>query len=298
MLEKLTHCPICHHTEFSPFLTCKDYTVSKEFFEIVSCNHCNFKFTNPRPSFESIAPYYHSDDYISHSNTKKGILSQIYQRVRKQALKTKLKHIEKESGLKKGNILDYGCGTGEFLNICKQNQWQITGIEPEQNARQQAENLTKEIIFESIFEEDLENKKFDVITLWHVLEHIHLLDETLQKIFQLLNENGKLLIAVPNCASADAQKWKEFWAAYDVPRHLYHFTPQTLSLLMQKHNAKVEKFLEMPYDAYYISLLSRKNKTEKMNFLGGFLDGWNSNQWAKNNSFNYSSILYVISKKR
>ncbi|TAE68353.1 MAG: class I SAM-dependent methyltransferase [Bacteroidetes bacterium] len=295
MLENLTNCPVCEHDYFSPFLVCKDYTVSEKEFQIVACQNCDFKFTNPRPSAEEIGKYYHSDNYISHSNTKKGILAQIYQKVRKISLQAKLKHIQKESQLEKGSILDYGCGTGNFLKICQENNWEVTGIEPEEIARKQAEDLLKINIKENIFETELKTKSFDVITLWHVLEHIHLLDETIEKLRELLKPNGILLIAVPNCASADAKKWKEYWAAYDVPRHLYHFTPQTLPLLLKKHSIKIDKYMAMPYDSYYISLLSRKYKTGKLNFLNGFFDGLQSNQWAKKNSLNFSSVLYVCS---
>ncbi len=298
MLENLSNCPVCDNTYFSPFLVCEDYTVSQEKFQIVVCEKCNFKFTNPRPDAQNIAQYYHSDNYISHSNTKKGMLAKIYQKVRKISLQSKLKHIQKESGLEKGSILDYGCGTGDFLKICQENNWEIKGIEPEEIARKQAENLLQTSLKENIFETDFENQSFDVITLWHVLEHIHLLDETIQKLVSLLKSNGILLIAVPNCASADAQKWKEHWAAYDVPRHLYHFTPQTLPLLLKKYSIKIDKYMAMPYDSYYISLLSRKNKTGKLNFLNGFFDGFQSNQWAKNNSLNFSSVLYVCRRER
>lgn len=298
MLEILSKCPVCTHNYFSPFLVCEDYTVSKEKFQIVSCKNCGFKFTNPRPASADIARYYHSDSYISHSNTKKGILAQVYQKVRKISLQSKLKHIQKESQLQKGKILDYGCGTGDFLKICQDNDWEINGIEPEKIAREQAESLLNTKIDENIFENQFENKEFDVITLWHVLEHIHLLDETLTMLQKLLSPNGVILIAVPNCASADAQKWKEYWAAYDLPRHLYHFTPQTLPLLLEKYHIKIDKYIAMPYDSYYISLLSRKYKTGKLNFLNGFFDGFQSNQWAKKNSLNFSSVLYICSKKQ
>lgn len=299
MLETIKNCLVCQcdSERFCPFLQCKDYTVSKETFKIDQCEACGFKFTNPRPDEASVGKYYQSEDYISHSNTQKGLLAKIYQFVRKKALKRKLNLINqfnKDTNSKK--ILDYGCGTGHFLEICQQNNWQIHGVEPDAGARTFAQNITKIEIQTSIFDEFYDAKQFDSITLWHVLEHVHQINPTLARLKDLLKDNGTILIAVPNCNAWDAQHYGEFWAAYDLPRHLYHFTPETLRPLLRKHNLIIESYLPMYYDAYYISLLSEKYKTGKMNYLKAFLNGRKSNAWAKKNRNNYSSVIYVVKK--
>ena len=207
------------------------------------------------------------------------------------------KILQKYTQLQKGKLLDYGCGTGNFLHECQKAQWNIQGVEPEELARKQAEQLNKTNLFADLEQLKEQENEFDAISLWHVLEHIHDLNETLNIFFKLLKQNGILLIAVPNCASLDAQKWEEYWAAYDLPRHLYHFTPKTMEILMENHHFSIQKKLAMPYDAYYISLLSRKLKYKKTNLMKGFFDGLSSNRWANKNNQNYSSVLYILKKK-
>ncbi len=341
-MDILKNCPVCGHEQHTNFLTCKDYTVSHEKFSLVKCNQCDFCFTNPRPSATEIGKYYESEKYISHSNTKKGLFSILYQNIRQKALKNKTNWIEKlaKSGnlsynlkgvkLKKDenseknknldiSILDYGCGTGEFLNICQQKGWEIAGIEPSEDARLQAINTNKINIYADIFEileenqkktvensekDSLENntqetikKQFDFITLWHVLEHVHDLDNTIKAFYDLLKEDGFLLIAVPNHATQEAGYYKEYWAGYDVPRHLYHFTPKTIEKLLKKFDFEVIQEYPMIYDAYYISLLSGQYKNGYKNYIWATLQGYLSNQHAKKNEGNYSSVLYICIKR-
>jgi 2-polyprenyl-3-methyl-5-hydroxy-6-metoxy-1,4-benzoquinol methylase len=298
MLETLDNCPICQNKQFSPFLVCKDYTVSKADFQIVKCKNCQFVFTNPRPSEQESGQYYQSENYISHSNTKKGLINQMYQIVRQRALKGKLKLVNQliNNQLSNKQILDYGCGTGAFLEVCKAAGWKVEGIEPDEKARVQAIGNTGQEIRTDVFNEYFDNARFDVITLWHVLEHVHRLDETLIRLKSLLKDTGVLLIAVPNCASKDAQNFQQHWAAYDVPRHLYHFSPDTMEKLLQKHQLKLLKYLPMYYDAFYISMLSQKYKNGKVNYPLAFWQGWQSNRWAKKNLNNYSSVIYLITK--
>jgi 2-polyprenyl-3-methyl-5-hydroxy-6-metoxy-1,4-benzoquinol methylase len=231
-MEKITNCPVCNAFDFSPFLTCTDHTVSKKEFNIVQCKSCGFKFTNPRPDASELGAYYKAEEYISHTDTKQGLMNRLYHLVRKYTLIKKLQLILKlssGSGQKELKILDIGCGTGAFLDVCKKAGMNSIGIEPDSQARQLAiEKYGLDVRDENAFL-TLENDSFDVITLWHVLEHVPLLNEILIKIKELVKPNGRVVIAVPNSSSIDAKYYGKFWAAYDVPRHLYHFNPNDIS---------------------------------------------------------------------
>jgi 2-polyprenyl-3-methyl-5-hydroxy-6-metoxy-1,4-benzoquinol methylase len=287
-----SECPVCKNKEFSPFLSCADHTVSHEQFEIVACNSCGFKFTNPRPNNEDLASYYQSEDYISHSNTKKGIISQLYHKVRKRTLKQKLQLVSKH--VSRGTILDYGCGTGAFVNECWQNNWKAFGLEPDAGARKLAfesglnVSATKEVL-----DQKTPDLKFNAITLWHVLEHVTDLDETLKYFKVKLNREGVVIIAVPNHTSYDAQLYKEHWAAYDVPRHLYHFEPKTIQALMSNYGFHLIEMLPMKFDSFYVSMLSEKYKFGSIRYFSAFWAGLKSNFKAKT-AGEYSSVIYVF----
>jgi 2-polyprenyl-3-methyl-5-hydroxy-6-metoxy-1,4-benzoquinol methylase len=292
MAEDIVHqCPICSSTEFSPFLICKDYTVSRESFQIQECEDCGFLLTSPRPSLDTLGDYYKSNDYISHSDTQKGLINWVYHRVRKIALKNKLKLVQKYTQTK-GSLLDNGCGTGAFLSTCLQAGWQADGIEPDADARDIAEKATQKSIFSTL--DEVKNKKYDAITMWHVLEHIPDLNETIEKLKNLLTERGVLIVAVPNPESDDALYFKEHWAAYDVPRHLWHFKKKDIERLFKKHSCNMKAICPMPFDAYYISLLSTRYKTGKTQYIKALWRGFISNNKA--GSTNTSSLIYVIEK--
>lgn len=298
MLETIKECPVCSTNEYTNQVQCKDYTVSNEKFEIVRCNNCSFLFTNPRPEEALIGKYYKSDNYISHSNTSKGLINKLYHQVRNITLNQKLKLINKLSP-EKGKILDVGCGTGYFLKTCINNNWEAYGTEPDDSTRKYASDYTGIVIKDSLF--TLQDK-FNIITLWHVLEHIHQLDKNLQKLVELLDQKGKLIIAVPNCNSYDANYYKEYWAAYDVPRHLYHFTPESINKLVSRYNLIIKEIVPMKFDSFYISMISEKyqctdhNKSfNLLNLIKAFLIGLKSNLKAGKN--NYSSNIYIIEKK-
>ena len=294
-MNTLSNCPNCNSGSFEPFLLCKDYTVSGEIFHIVSCKACGFKFTNPRPSNEEIGKYYKSDDYISHSNTSKGIISKLYKIVRNYTLKGKLSLIAKHS--QKGNLLDYGCGTGMFLSVAKSSTWNAYGIEPDSGARKFATEDNKMTVYEDLKSADsaLKETQFNCITLWHVLEHVMDLYETIAWFNSKLNSNGALIIAVPNYTSYDAKYYREFWAAYDVPRHLYHFDQKTMVDLVQKAGFRFVESLPMKFDSFYVSMLSEKYKHGKISYIKAFLTGLRSNMKAKDPSA-YSSVIYVFKK--
>lgn len=286
-LEKLTHCPLCNSEKSELYKTVKDYTVSKENFNIVKCKNCNFLFTNPRPKIEDLGNYYVSDDYISHTNKINNPVNLVYKLARTQTLKWKYNLVKKRSPK---SILDYGCGTGHFLNYVKQKGLQFAGFEPDQAARL----IAKENLGKKVFSSTTEIKqRYDCITLWHVLEHISDLNEVANWLKNHLTENGRLILALPNPSSHDAQYFKEYWAAYDVPRHLYHFTKQDVSALANKHSFCLESIHPMKLDAYYVSLLSNKNKTSRVKPIKSFVNGFKSNTYA-NKDMNYSSLIYVL----
>jgi 2-polyprenyl-3-methyl-5-hydroxy-6-metoxy-1,4-benzoquinol methylase len=299
-MHTISNCQICDGNTSTPFLTCTDYTVSKESFNIVSCNSCGFKFTNPMPDLQLLGNYYKSNDYISHSNTSKGLVNSLYQFVRKFTLVKKLQLIEKINKKSETKyLLDVGCGTGEFLNTCSNAGWQVQGVEPDNYARNTAQKKYKLTVNDEDYLNTAFENSFDCITMWHVLEHVPNLNERLQTLYKLLRPNGRLVIAVPNCSSFDAQQYQKYWGAYDVPRHLHHFTPNDIHALVAKNNMEVERVMPMIFDSFYVSLLSEKYKTGSSNLISGFWTGLVSNLKAaiKNNN-TYSSQIYLIRKNR
>jgi len=278
------------YKNLQPFLSCKDHTVSGEVYQVMINNEYDMLVTNPVP--ENLADYYKSEDYISHTDSKKSILDKVYQAVKNITLKRKLKLIDSFETSSK-NILDVGAGTGDFLKVCQSNSWKVSGIEPSLDARNIAEK--KGIHLQEKLSE-FKNTKFDVITLWHVLEHVENLSEYILTLHNLLADDGRLIIAVPNFKSNDANYYKEFWAAFDVPRHLWHFSQTSISKLFSEVNMVVEKTIPMKFDGYYVSLLSEKYKSGKMNPLKSFYRGFVSNLKARSTN-EYSSLIYVLKKQ-
>jgi 2-polyprenyl-3-methyl-5-hydroxy-6-metoxy-1,4-benzoquinol methylase len=262
-LESVTACPICNGNNFDPFNKCIDFTTSQEEFAIVTCKSCRFLITSPRPDSNSIGKYYQSENYISHTNSSKNLVDKIYKTVRSFTLKWKLNLIQ--SHKPKGKILDYGCGTGEFLNYCKTANWVCAGVEPSVAAREKASQLTNLKIVGSLHQ--LDRSKFDVITLWHVLEHVENLNEKITEIKSHLAEGGIIFIAVPNHESLDAKIYKSYWAGYDVPRHLWHFTQSTMNRLLTSHGLRLINTIPMKQDSFYVSLLSEKYLQPKANII-------------------------------
>lgn len=291
-----TNCPACGAADIKNVLVATDHTVSGEIFTIAECNSCSLRFTREVPDMASISSYYQSENYISHTNTSKGLINRLYQSVRKRTLRQKRKLIEKTMGITKGNLLDVGSGTGAFVNEMKQAGWDVTGLEPDAAARSVGKQLYN-IDLEDISRfYQLTSSAYDVITLWHVLEHVHELQEYVAQLKSLLKENGKLLIAVPNYTSKDAAMYGDHWAAYDVPRHLYHFSPVSMQNLMDKHGLKILEYRPMWYDSFYVSMLSSKYKHGKTNLVASFFNGLRSNMNAMRDPKQCSSVIYIIGK--
>ncbi len=266
----------------------RDYSVSKEIFELHHNPEYDLLITFPKPSPENLPSYYESDDYISHTDGKRSLFEKGYQFIKGIALKNKLKLINQQSP--KGKLLDIGAGTGDFLVVAKQAGWQIVGIEPNEKAKNSA--INKGVTFADSFN-SLENNSFDVITMWHVLEHVPNLEEYITELKRLLKPSGTIIIAVPNFKSFDANFYGKFWAAYDVPRHIWHFSKTSIEKIFKNKELKLVNTLPMKFDSFYVSLLSEKYKTGKMNFIKAFFVGWKSNINGKRTN-EYSSHIYVI----
>src|SRR6187455_1413813 len=248
-----TLCPVCGSAGISEVFNVKDNTVSQEYFEIYHCRNCQVRFTQNPPSETSIGAYYKSEDYISHTDSSKGLINRMYRFVRNFSLNQKKKLVEKETGLKNGHLLDVRSGTGHFASAMQKAAWKVTGLE-------------------------------------------HDVKKYIQTFKKLLTDTGRLFRAVPNYTSYDAEKYKEYWAAYDVPRHLYHFAPQTMQWLMKECRLKVIAVKPMWFDSFYVSLLSSKYKNGNTKWVGAFWTGLISNFKAMNDVKKCSSVIYIISK--
>jgi len=276
----------------SVFLTIKDHSVSGETFELIQNSEYGFLETTPQPSLDKLPEYYQSEDYISHTDSKRNLFEKVYHFVRTISLKTKL-HLINSSVSKSKSLLDVGCGTGDFLQTAQQNNWLVSGIEPNEQARHIANKKTNNAVFEIDELLRFESNSFDVITLWHVLEHLPNLEDHISVFKKLLKPKGTLIIAVPNYKSFDAKHYKQFWAAYDVPRHLWHFNQSSISKLVSKDSFQVEKVKPMWFDSFYVSMLSEKHKTGKMNPAKGIWIGLLSNIKGLRTK-EASSLIYII----
>lgn len=305
-MESTVHynqCPVCGSSSINSVLSAKDYTVSGKLFDVWQCNNCTLRFTQDVPAENSIGNYYKSENYISHTNTSKGFINQLYQFIRQRTLKQKRKLICKTTGRKSGELLDVGSGTGAFVNEMKQNHWKVIGLEPDADARAVAQQTfhcdlkdTQELF-------RLPPGSFDAITLWHVLEHVHDLKNYVQQLKNLLNPNGRLIIAVPNYTCYDAFTYKEYWAAYDVPRHLYHFSPYSMKFLIEENGMNLIEYRPMWFDSFYVSLLSSQYKNARLpdgqgktNWFDAVWTGFLSNIKALSDKKKCSSVIYIIKK--
>lgn len=291
-MYSVDHCPICSSREFTSYGQAKDYTVSHETFQLVRCISCDFLITSPRPEDSQLGKYYESPDYISHSAKATTAFDKLYAISRELALSWKLTLVKKFTPTPNPSLLDYGCGTGFFLRKMKQNGFNIAGVEPSMVARTHAEKITSTQIHQRI---EAVQQDFDVISLWHVLEHVSNLNELIKQLKAHLNQNGILMIAVPNYKSEDAKKYGTIWAGFDVPRHLWHFEQNTMKKLLANHGLRIKAVVPMKLDAFYVSILSEKYRAGKQSistFARGFMAGLLSNFKAKEK--NYSSIIYIV----
>lgn len=299
-MKKLTinACPVCGCTHLKHVRTCTDFYASGEQFELVSCEGCGFIFTQGAPVESEIGKYYETPDYISHSDTRKGVVNSLYHVVRAYMLGRKARLVAKEAHRKTGRLLDIGTGTGYFADAMMQRGWEVDAIEKNAQARVFAKEHFDLDVKPDTALDALSSDSYDVVTLWHVMEHLEHLDAVWQRLSQLLTEKGVLIVAVPNCSSYDAERYGDYWAAYDVPRHLWHFTPVTMQQLASRHGFIMAERHPMPMDAFYVSMLSEKYRGSSFSFLKGMYAGtlaWFSALGHKERS---SSMIYVFRKKR
>ncbi len=289
-LEK-KKCPICSSEKMSLVFPVKDYMITKEEFNVVSCDQCGFKFTNPIPVESEIGKYYESDVYVSHSNTKKGLKNFIYHLVRNFTLQRKIDLVSRYANGKK--LLDIGSGAGYFLNKAKETGFQTLGLEPSEEVR---EGSMKEfgLDVKDISElHHLKNKSIDAITMWHVLEHVYELNRDAKQMLDVLKDDGVLIVAVPNPDSWDAKFYGDHWGGWDVPRHLYHFREIDIRNLFSKFDAEVVEVKPMQFDPVYVSMLSEQYKGRSV--LHAIWFGMLS--YFNKNTHGCTSQIYVIKKK-
>lgn len=292
--NEIMNCPWCYSHSVQNVLTLEDYFLTHETFEIKKCQGCGLLYTTPKPNQKIIGDYYKSESYLSHKNDKKSLIAWLYSFIKNFNLKYKYK-VSTEN-LNCGNLLDIGCGIGDFATFAQKKGWAVFGIEPSGDARKIAEqNLGKNILKpDEILQ--LNDSSFDLITMWHVLEHVDDLHSQVQNLYRLLKPNGRLVIALPNHNSYDAKHYGKYWAAYDVPRHLYHFDRNSLLNIINDTSIKFKKTYPLKWDSFYVSLLSEKYKSSKIPFFKAFFIGLLSNIYAKTTK-EYSSLIYIFEKK-
>ncbi|WP_348800152.1 class I SAM-dependent methyltransferase [Flavobacterium adhaerens] len=274
------------------FLQVKDHSVSQEIFDLYLDENLDMLITHPQPSLDVLGKYYESADYISHTDSKRSLFEKAYHFVKNIALKNKLDLINSYQ-TSKGSILDIGAGTGDFLSVAQNDGWKTVGVEPSDKAKTIAKG--KGVAFVEHTSE-LESHSFDVISMWHVLEHVPNLEVQIKELKRLLKPTGTLIVAVPNFKSFDANYYGKFWAAFDVPIHFWHFSKQAIQMLFSNENMVLVKVLPMKFDSFYVSLLSEKYKNGKMNYIKAFFVGLQSN-WKAKSSKEYSSHIYILKNK-
>ena len=288
-------CPWCDSEKTQIHLWVKDLFLTNEAFEIHECLKCGLLFTEPRPKPEEIGKYYQSEEYYSHQENKKGFVPRIYEAVKSVNLKTKYKMATK--GLEPGRMLEIGCGAGDFLHTMEKHGWTCTGIEPSESAKEIATKKVKAKLLNPQEIDKLEDESFDLITMWHVLEHVDNLKEEIKQLQRLLKKGGRLVLALPNFKSADAQYYKEYWAAYDVPRHLNHFCRESINNIFKTTDFKRIKTDKLVWDAYYISFMSEKYMNHSLPLLKGAWKGLRSNCKARKNG-EWSSLVYILERPK
>ena len=296
MVIQHPNCPLCGSEKISEYLKAKDHLLTQETFEINKCDFCGFVFTQNTPAVNEIGRYYQSQDYVSHSDTRKGLMNKIYHLGRSLMLRKKYGMVKKVS--KGSKLLDIGCGTGYFPGFMKKKGYQAAGVEVDPRAREFAKKEFKIPVYSpEDFMNDEIGGKFDVITLWHVLEHLDNFDLYLEKMLEHLEPGGSLVIALPNCSAYDARHYKELWAGYDVPRHLWHFTPSTLKILAEKHGLKIMKMKRLMLDPFYNSMLSEKYRGNRFFMVSGVIFGKISYLESLFNIEKSSSVVYILKIK-
>lgn len=291
-------CPLCGSAKPGLHIQTNDFFLSGEPFSLFRCAFCGFVFTQDHPDEEAIGRYYASEDYLSHNDSAKGFLSYLYKFTRRIMLSRKRSIIERTTGKKHGKILDVGSGSGHFLAEMKKAGWNVTGIEPNDKARDYSSSEHHVEVIEPGMISSLQSGSYDCITLWHVLEHFQDPFTYASEISRLLKPEGICIIALPNRGSFDADYYKKFWAAYDVPRHLWHFSPLTFNLFTEKSGFRIKSIRRLPLDVFYISMLSEKYRGTRLHMLKGLTKGLWFYILSSFNRNKSSSLIYILQKKQ
>lgn len=286
-------CPICHNSEFSFVFSATDFLISGQSFDVVECHGCGVRMTEPIPDEVEMPRYYNSRDYCPHSELSSGTFEKTYSLIRKVMIARKRKFIESDLGLKPGRLLDVGCGSGAFLNEMRQAGWEVEGVDSSGMARETGQAKYGLALYAPNEWFGLDTGKYDVVTFWHALEHVHRVNEYLKTIRNRLRGAGWVIIAAPNYESYDARHYRHLWAAYDVPRHLYHFHYSSMVTLLNEHGLSVVDLRSLPFDSFYISLLTEKKANG--NLLRGMWIGFKSYLSALSDTRASSSLVYVSS---
>jgi 2-polyprenyl-3-methyl-5-hydroxy-6-metoxy-1,4-benzoquinol methylase len=254
-------CPLCNSDKYERHLRAPDrfHLAAGNLFEIVRCVTCGFIYLNPRPRIECLPEFYQDKNYqpFLSAQSGKSWWDRIYNLARSYAVCGKRVKIEKLK--RKGQLLDIGCGTGEFLNEMQKHGWQATGIEKDPRAAEVArQRYGLDVLTTDLTSSHFAQNSFDVITFWHVLEHLPDPLHTLQRAKKMLKEDGLMLVAAPNISSYDARFYRSRWAALDAPRHLHHFVPATLARLCQAAGLEMFTARQMVLDAFYNCLMSER----------------------------------------
>jgi len=288
-------------TQFDPsrvnsesIFTCQDHLVTNEKFTLHQHLDFDLLVSQPQPSESALPNYYKSEEYISHTNSSKSLFDKLYQLVKSVSLRSKTKLLSSYMD-RSDSYLDVGAGTGSLIQTMKSKGYSSIGIEPSEEARSVANQNGLPLY--SSFNSIPEGSQFKIISLFHVLEHLPNLNQDLEKISALLHQDGRLIIAVPNYKSYDATHYKNHWAAFDVPRHLWHFSKTGISQLAKSHNLELVKTKPMWFDSFYVSLLSEQHKTGKRNWLKAIYVGFRSNLSAIRTK-ECSSIIYILKKSK
>ena len=291
--EKLDRCPACGSPDIGSYTTITDHYYSKENFDIAACKGCGLRFTQNRPAPEEIGRYYDSENYASHDSGKKAsVFLKVYQMARDYMLGLKFNLVRQFKPEWK-QVLDYGTGEGFFTEYLLKKGKDASGIEPSAVARENFKSRTGKTLFEDI-DALPADKTFQVITLWHVLEHIHTLRETMEKLTERLEQKGIIVIAIPNQKAKDLEAFGPHWAAWDVPRHLYHWDTDSLSAFMKSLGLVRIHTGQLPLDPFYIGMISARYAGKGA--VSGILTGLKSYFHGKSNPAEGSTLLTIWMK--
>lgn len=290
MSETVNKCPLCSNSDLRSHRQIVDHFGTQELFGLVSCKQCETLYVSPRPNEKSIVKYYKSNSYTSHGDSVNLLFDKVYKVIQLINFRHKKRILDKYTLSRKH--LDFGCGTGSFLSYLKNRNWQVTGVEPDPDARK---NIPKNISTHSNTNKLPTDENYSSISLFHVLEHVHELEKTLKVLIEKLDKSGVIVLALPNYKSYDANKYDQYWAGYDVPRHLYHFSQKSIHQLAKTFGLNIVATHPMKFDSYYVSLLSEEYKNGRKNYFKAFVNGFKSNRKAKTTG-EYSSLIYILSK--